>query len=286
MKGSFKRLTSTILSGLTALACGCTDTEVRASAYSYLIVELPTNGASIDDPNKPYRELWEATSLRAAEEALVGSTVSTAFRGGTFFGRDSDSYLAYAITPERGVFYYLPPGPYPPKGASILALPDKVQACRLEIDWSKIDQPAALSNMALLDFISKDCEPFGPDDYAPEEVSPDQDLTIQTSSLKSGQSVSLVSSNLRSGLFDTEKALSSVMVADGRKLRHTIPLAGINEPDLVAGISDTGTVYLAIEDVWLRFNQRCVLVAGDWANVSDARLRISAGGECQREARR
>lgn len=284
MNRPFKRWTSTILSGLATLTCGCANAQDRTSGYSYGMVELPTNGASIDNPNKPYRELWEATSSRAAEEALVDSTVSTAFRGGTFFGRDSDSYLAYAITPERGVFYYLPPGPYPLKGGPILALPDKVQACRLEIEWSKIDQPDAISNMRSLDFVSRDCEPFGTDDHVAEEVSPDQELTIQASSLKSGQSVSLVSSNLRSGLFDTTKALSAVMVADGRKLIHTVPLAGINEPNLVAGVSDIGTVYLAIESG--RFNQRCVLAADDWANVNDSRLRISARGECRRVAQR
>lgn len=137
------------LLGLAALTCGCTTVESKPPGYSYGMVELRTNGASIEEPNKPYRELWAATSQRATKEALT-------------------------------------------------------------------------------------------------------------------------------------KALN----ADGRKLKHIIPLAGINERELVAGISDTGSVYIVIEGYWLSFNQRCVLAGDEWATVSEGRLRRLAEAACKREADR
>lgn len=64
-------------------AGSCAAAQDQMSGYSYEMVSLPTNGSSIDDPNRPYRELWEETTRRAEREALQNSTVENAYRGGT-----------------------------------------------------------------------------------------------------------------------------------------------------------------------------------------------------------
>lgn len=276
-----------ILAGLSVFATlmsGCANAQSDTSAYAFELVELPTNGPSIDDPNRSYRELRQATFLRAEQEVLDQSEVSEAYRGGTYFGRHSDSFLVYAITPERGVFYYLPPGPYDPQSNAVLALPDTIEACRLEIEWAKLDHYPLITDMASLHFVSKDCQPFDPEEYLSEDMGSRQLFEIESAT--DDASVSLVTSSMSSGAFDIANAISMVMAKDGRELARTVPLAGINEQSITAGLASDGSVYLLQEGSWLSFRQRCVFHIGEWANVTDLGLRREAEQACTRIARR
>ena len=274
-----------VLSVFATLTSGCANAQSETSAYSFELVELPTNSPSIDDPNRSYRELRQATFLRAEQEVLDQSQVSAAYRGGTYFGRHSDSFLVYAITPERGVFYYLPPGPYDPNSNVVLALPDTIEACRLEIEWEKLDHYPLIADMASLHFVSKDCQPFDPEEHLSEEMEAGQQFEIESASATGESSTRLVTSSMRSGAFDVANAISAVMAEDQRELNRTVPLAGINEHSLIAGLAEDGSVYLLLEGPWLSFRQRCIFHVGEWANVTDLALRRDAEQACTRIAR-
>ena len=261
---------------------GCANAEERESAYMYKMVELSTDGGSVVDPNQPYRELWEATALKAENEILRESGVSKAYRGATYFGRHSDSYMVYAITPDRGIFYYLPPGPYGTKTNVVFALPRKLEACRLEIEWAKVDQYPWINGMASLQFVSKDCQPFPPEEYWAEEMEPGQSFNVKTSESDEEMPVRLVNSSMRSGTFDVAGALAEVLKSDSKRLDQIVPLAGINEDDLIAGIADDGTVYLLMEGWPLSYNQRCVFSIGNWDNIANASALIEAQRTCNR----
>tara|TARA_B100000678_G_scaffold218811_1_gene186167 strand:- start:2103 stop:2945 length:843 start_codon:yes stop_codon:yes gene_type:complete len=276
-----------VISVIAMLTSGCAKEENENSAYAFELVELPTNGPSVDDPNRSYRELWEATSLRAEQEVLDQSEVSAAYLGRTYFGGHSDSVLVYAITPERGVFYYLPPGPYDPQSNAVLTLPDRIEACRLEIEWAKLDQYPFIDDLGSLHFVSKDCQPFDPEEYLSEDVEAGQQFEIESESATGEASARLVTSSIRSGDVDVANAISAVMAEDGRELARTVPLAGINEYDVTAGLASDGSVYLlSSKGSSLSFTQRCVFDIGEWANVSDSDLRLEAERACLRIAER
>lgn len=264
---------------------GCANAKDGDSAYAYEMVELQTNGSSIEEPLRPYKELWEATTLRAEQEVLKQSNVSKAYRGSTYFGRHSDSYFVYAITPERGVFYYLPPGPYDPKSNTVLALPEKIEACRLEIEWAKLEKHPYLDGMASIRFVSRDCQPFPPEDFWVEEIEVGQQFEVEPSELTGKKPANLVTSSMRSGAFDVPNAIARVMKEDGRKLDRTIPLAGINEKNLVAGIANDGSVYLSLESTWLSYKQRCIFNVGTWEKLAETALLRDAESTCSRIAR-
>lgn len=189
--------------------------------------------------------------------------------------------MVYAITPERGVFYYLPPGPYPLDGNVMSELPDTIKACRLQVEWERLEQYPYIDRMKTLEFVSKDCEPFEPQTGIPEEQRPEQKLELRESS-RGNHSVSLVTSTIRSGLFDVVGALAQAAEADGTRLSSTIPLAGINEDEILAGLTDDGSIYLLLEGSWLEYNQRCVLAVANWSDASEYRVRADSLDICGR----
>ena len=176
-------------------------------------------------------------------------------------------------------------GPYDPNSNVVLALPDTIEACRLEIEWEKLDHYPLIADMASLHFVSKDCQPFDPEEHLSEEMEAGQQFEIESASATGESSTRLVTSSMRSGAFDVANAISAVMAEDQRELNRTVPLAGINEHSLIAGLAEDGSVYLLLEGPWLSFRQRCIFHVGEWANVTDLALRRDAEQACTRIAR-
>lgn len=69
MTNPLKWRVGSIMFGLAALACSCTNAESKTAANLYGFVELSKTGASASALFARYKEPWEGTSLQASQEA-------------------------------------------------------------------------------------------------------------------------------------------------------------------------------------------------------------------------
>lgn len=261
-----------LLAGLSACS------GAASEPYEYEIVDLPGGGADIDNPRAPYDALRDLAQERAAEEAGDGEN---AYRDATYFGADADSLLAYAITPSKGVFYYLPPGPYPREGSVMLALPEVVPVCRFVVEWAEVPGAPLIGSMEDIDLVSKDCVPFEATDYPPHEpVDEDSAITLIEAEPVEGKRVSVAVSASRNSRFDDVRALSLAVEAGGAQLAQSVPL-NANGNTLLAGISDQGDVSLLIESRRLKRGQRCIVAGLEWSDLGDKSMRIAAERSCE-----
>ncbi|QZD96169.1 hypothetical protein [Qipengyuania gelatinilytica] len=264
-----------LLAGLSACS------GAASEPYEYEIVELPGGGADIDNPRAPYDALRDLAQERAAEEA---GDSENAYRDATYFGADADSLLAYAITPSKGVFYYLPPGPYPREGNVMLALPEVVPVCRFVVEWAQVPGAPLIGSMEDIDLVSKDCVPFEASDYPLDPVDKDSTLTLIEAEPVEGKRVSVAVSASRNSRFDDVRALSLAAEAGGAQLGQSVPL-NANGNTLLAGISDQGDVSLLIESRRLKRGQRCIVSGLEWSDLGDTTLRIAAERSCEAAAK-
>lgn len=264
-----------LLAGIPACSGAATE------PYEYGIVELPAQEADIDNPRARFDALRDLAQERAAGEA--GDTEG-AFRSATYFGADADSLLAYAITPEKGVFYYLPPGPYPVSGNSMRAMPDPVPVCRFVVDWKKLPDAPIVASSREIEFLTKDCEPFDRSAYPPPEpIATDSDITLIPADPVDGHPVTLVSAD-SSSRFDNGRALGMAFQAGNMVLAQAVPLT-VNGRELVAGISTSGEVSLLIESSFLNSRQRCILSGIEWSDLGIVLLRTDAERSCSSAAK-
>ena len=264
-----------LLAGLSACS------GAASEPYEYEIVELPGGGADIDNPRAPYDALRDLAQERAAKEA---GDSENAYRDATYFGADADSLLAYAITPSKGVFYYLPPGPYPREGNVMLALPEVVPVCRFVVEWAQAPGAPLIGSMEDIDLVSEDCVPFEASDYPIDPVDKDSALTLIEAEPVEGKRVSVAVSASRYSRFDDVRALSLAVEAGGAQLVQSVPL-NANGNTLLAGISDQGDVSLLIESRRLKRGQRCIVSGLEWSDLGNTLLRIAAERSCEAAAK-
>lgn len=260
-----------LLAGLSACS------GAASEPYEYEIVELPGGGADIENPRAPYDALRDLAQDRAADEA---GDAENAYRDSAYFGADSDSLLAYAITPSKGVFYYLPPGPYPREGNVMLALPEVVPVCRFVVELAEVPGAPLIGSMEEIDLVSKDCVPFDATDYPPEPIDKDSALTMIEAEPVEGKRVSVAVSASRNSRFDDVRAMSLAVEAGGEKLAQAVPL-NANGKTLVAGITDQGDVSLLMESWRLKRGQRCIVSGLEWSDLSDKSMRSAAERSCE-----
>ena len=254
-------------------ACG-QGADAADSAYSYAIVELPAPPRSIEDPNEPYRNLRQGVRQRAATEAIANSDFEEAFVNTTFFGASSDRVMVSAITPERGVYYFLPPGPYPVDGGAMLTLPDPVPVCRMIIEFDALQSGPIVPDINMLEFPDEGCKPV---EQSTEHLVRAGTATYQVSGeARDGDLIATFVRESSGGrIFDAAAGLSFLLAERQEVLARVVPLAGINEASVAAGFSQIGKMYLVLQSSHMWDKERCVIEGVRWTDLEvDVRSRL------------
>ena len=255
-------------------ACGQPDANAADRAYNYELIELPAPPRSIEDPNEPYRNLRQTVRHRASAEAVAGGDFEGAFVNSTFFGEASDRVMISAITPERGVYYFLPPGPYPVDGGTMLTLRDPVSVCRMTIEFDALQGGPIISDIGMLEFPDKRCKPFE-QGIAGSAQAGRATYQVSGEARDEGLIATFVRESGGGQVFDAAAGLSSLLARRHEVLARVIPLAGINEPNVAAGFSRTGEMYLVLRSHRMKDKERCVIEGARWTDLTmDVRNRL------------
>lgn len=235
------------------------------AGYSFGMVELALpQVANSSDSSAQFRALKEMMWDRSAAEAKVGSR-TIAHKGGTPLGPNGEKMLVFAITPQRGVFYILPIGPYPRSGNRIAQLPTRVASCRVEIEFAKLKSGPIIGKLSDLPFPDLDChDASGQPAQTQAPGSRYQFGPVQSvGSLK----FSLLSAQGSSAL-DPAKALALWLSKRHDSLILMIPFSGGYGKQMAFAQSRRGRTFVVMGDLSNPRSRACLVEGLSWNDIA------------------
>ena len=257
------------LTPLAAPLLGIASPALAEPGYSYETVQVPMPAVSVrGDPAAPFRALSDLAWQRSAREALKGTRLGTAYQGGSPLGRGG-LMVVFSITPQRGVFYIMPNGPYPLSGGGMVPVPTAAKACRMVVKWSALGGGPIVSRLDRLTFPDSDCKVPAAD---PDFIMPQSPMSAHFSAGPGKRigaaTLSLLTLHGGIGLFDPARPFAALLKAQGDSLAMMIPLNGLAGQEVVYARSKKGRTFVLIEDQTNSL-RTCLIEGLSWAQISD-----------------
>lgn len=264
-------------------------------SVTYEKVSVPFDGMRMqDNPVKPYWAVFTLLRGKAAAEAREAGFEPVVDMNPV--GLKGERNLISAVTPTRGVFYYVEAGPYPAgPGPAVIKRRSQIEVCRVTVRWDKLPgggyAPGTGWAGATGVFPESGCERPAPASQPPKvdewrRRSASATYAIVASGAEGGLKGAIVTERWPRGLenathppFDGGRAVAAVVGRNDRVVR-AIPL-------LVDGAfyaeTAAGRAFAGLPDR-LGGDPSCIVEGLRWADLasSDRQRRLAASALCDR----